>query len=177
MLVDMDDTIEDLLVAWLDWLNKKYKLNVQVDDVNEWDMTKHFPTLTKKQIYEPLTIEDFWLTVKPKEDAIEYLNKLNDEGFDIYIVTATDYRNIFWKFKYILIPYFPFIKDDHIITIHNKNLLIADVIVDDNPKNLMGNVNCKILFNANHNKSYKFNTRADNWEQCYSIIHNYYDNV
>ena len=75
ILVDMDDTIEDLLGAWLSFLNNKHGTNVKRNDVREWDISKAFPTLERKQVYEPLTINEFWGTIKPVEGAYDTLKK------------------------------------------------------------------------------------------------------
>ena len=36
---DFDDTINELLLSWLKWLNNKYGLSVNYEDITEWDMT------------------------------------------------------------------------------------------------------------------------------------------
>lgn len=48
LLIDADDTIEDLLSAWLKSLNDKYGTNVCNDEITDWDVSKFFPTLTKE---------------------------------------------------------------------------------------------------------------------------------
>ena len=58
---DFDDTMNQLLPAWINWLNNKYNLNVQLDEVDTWYIDKIFPTLTEDQIYEPLNTPDFCL--------------------------------------------------------------------------------------------------------------------
>ena len=44
-------------------------------------MTKHFPTLCPKQIFEVLEEVDFWNTVTPRADAVEGLKSLIDAGY------------------------------------------------------------------------------------------------
>ena len=60
VLVDMDDTIESLLSAWVERLNRSFGTEVNPDEVSEWDISKSFPTLTKEQVYSPLLCDDFW---------------------------------------------------------------------------------------------------------------------
>ena len=62
---DMDDTIEYLIQAWLRWLNNRYELSVQYEDVKHWEMKRAYPTLTEKQIFEPLALPDFWRRSPP----------------------------------------------------------------------------------------------------------------
>ena len=78
ILVDIDDTIEDLVGAWCGWLNSRYSTRVLPKQVTQWDMHIAFPTLSHNQIYAPLEMADFWQTVKPREDAMKYLKELYD---------------------------------------------------------------------------------------------------
>ena len=85
LLVDMDDTIENLLPAWAEWLNKKHGTSVKTDDITGWDVQKFFPSLSKDEVYAPLYEDEFWGTVQPKEDAIHHLSRINELGFKLYI--------------------------------------------------------------------------------------------
>ena len=173
--VDMDDTIEHLCPTWVEWLNKEYNLSVNWLDIDDWDMTKFFPTLTKDQIYAPLHSPDFWLEVKPIEGAQHYLKLLIDEGFQIYIVTTTHYKLASDKFTNCLFRLFPFIDHKQIITTYNKQMVDCDVIIDDALHNIKGRY-LGILFDMPHNREFddthsKRIERVYNWEQAYNLIH------
>lgn len=174
ILIDIDDTIEDLLAAWCKWLNDLYGLNVKPDEITEWDMRKFFPNLTKKQVFEPLHNEEFWDLVKPKDGAVEYLKKLIDDGFKVYLCTSTDYRNVKVKFEKVIQKYFPYISWKQVIVASDKQMIRGDFMVDDGIHNLEGGIYRKILMNVPHNKSYNAEEngmfRANNWEQIYSYI-------
>ena len=88
ILIDIDDTIEDLLAAWCKWLNDLYGLNVKPDEVTDWDVARFFPTLTKEQVFEPLHTDHFWKTVEPKDEAVKYVKQLIDDGFNVYLCTT-----------------------------------------------------------------------------------------
>ena len=59
IVTDFDSVMNYLLESWLVGLNSTYNLNVQYEDVTNWDMQLAYPTLTKEQIYEPLSQESF----------------------------------------------------------------------------------------------------------------------
>ncbi len=59
ILIDIDDTLIELLPAWCKWLNNLYSLNVKPGEVTDWNIAKFFPTLTKEQIFEPLHTDHF----------------------------------------------------------------------------------------------------------------------
>ena len=174
ILIDIDDTIEDLLPAWCAALNKKYNTSVSPSDITEWDMQKFFPTLSWEQIYSPFHNEDFWKAVKPKKDAPVYIRQLIARGYKIYLCTSTDYRNIKPKFEHVIAPYFPYIKWEDIIVAYNKQMIKTDYMIDDGVHNLEGGDFRKILMTAPHNKNYDAEAngmyRAENWSEIYEII-------
>ena len=55
----MDDTLEDLLGAWVSYLNTQYGTNVHKEDIRQWDISVAFPSLSKTQVYEPILLDDF----------------------------------------------------------------------------------------------------------------------
>ena len=177
ILVDMDDTIEDLLGAWVSYLNKVHGTTIQKDDVFDWDISKSFPTLDKQQIFAPLYQDSFWLSVKPIEDAPRALQKLINDGHKIYIVTTSSYETIHTKMEKVLFKYFPFLSWDDVIITSNKQLINGDVLVDDGVHNLEGGAYLRILMDAPHNRSYDAEEnemiRVKNWDEAYTVIKQY----
>ena len=178
ILVDMDDTIENLRPAWIKKLNEKYGTNIDACNIEKWDLDEYFPKLTRDQIFSPIFEENFWETVTPKLDAIEYLTRLYNEGFNLYLVTASHYRTLTEKFEKALFPYFPFFTEDKIIICDNKQLINGHVLIDDAVHNLLGGKYHKILYNTNVSKDFNAEAfgiwRAHNWEEIYRIIQRLY---
>lgn len=174
LLVDMDDTIENLLPAWAEWLNRKHGTSVKADDITDWDVQKFFPSLTRDEVYAPLYEDEFWGTVQPKKDAVHYLSRLKDLGFKLYICTNSNYQTIRRKLEYIIDRYFPFISWGNVITICNKQLINADILVDDGVHNLIGAPYKKILMTASHNKDFDTSdndiVRVNNWFEAFTAI-------
>jgi len=172
---DMDDTIEYLLRSWIEWLNNQYNVYVDYNDVHDWYIGTYYPFLTDEQIFAPLFEENMWKTVKPMEDAIEYIKKIIDEGYQFYIVTSSHYKTLAYKFENVLFKYFPFIDKNNLIICNNKQLINCDILIDDGPHNIVGNYT-GILMTSPHNLSfdvdnYKNIYRVDNWKQIYDLIH------
>ena len=174
LLIDLDDTIWELLNPWIYYLNNRYNLNKSSYKIKNWDISVHFPEVKdKEKIYKPLTEKDFWKLIKPKKDAIYYINKLNDL-VDIYFVTATNYKNIEYKIN-ILQKYFPNISTEKLITCYNKNLIKGDLLVDDNINNIKDRQGKAILCTSVHNRNldtsiYSHITRCNNWKDIYDYI-------
>lgn len=174
ILVDMDDTLVNLLQAWVSALNQIHGLNVDPNDIDDWDITQFFPSLTRYQVFEPLFADEFWDTVKPKEDAVQYLKQLKDDGYKIYICTNTHYKTLKAKMEKVLFKYFDYLSWKDLIIVADKQLLDADFLVDDGVHNLIGGKYKGILMDAPHNR--KFNERehgiirVKTWREIYALI-------
>lgn len=94
ILVDMDDTIENLLSCWVSYLNSQYGLQVRTEDVCDWDLSLAYPSLTKEQIFAPLYDDRLWQQVKPLPRAVPVLQRLQERGHEIYIVTSSNYQTL-----------------------------------------------------------------------------------
>lgn len=154
ILVDMDDTIEHLLDAWTACLNERYGLCVHANEIDNWDITLAFPSLSREQVYEVLDEDDFWGTVKPVEGAAEVLRRFQEKGHRVFIATANNYRTVPAKMEKLLFRYFPFISWSHVVIISCKQLLKADVMIDDGIHNLEGGDYAKLLVDMPHNRHY-----------------------
>ncbi len=174
VLVDMDDTLTDLLGAWVNYLNIQYGLNVDPNSITDWDIARFFPSLTKEQVMRPINDGKLWMFVKPKPHAAEYLRKLLDDGHRVMVVTASEYETLAVKMNLVLFKYFPFLSWNDVIITSSKQMIRGDVLVDDGVHNLVGGSYAKILVTAPHNRSFdaKKNQmqRAAGWEEIYRMI-------
>lgn len=174
ILVDMDDTIENLLDAWLAVLNRKYKTYCKKEDIKDWNVGRYFPGIEKEEIFAPLLTDDFWNTVTPKPDAQAVLGDLHFKGHEIYIVTASAYQSIRSKMENCLFKYFPFIDWNHVIITSNKQMIKGDIIIDDNPLNLIDGGKISLLMDMPHNRWFDNEmygiTRVASWYEIQEII-------
>jgi len=178
ILVDMDDVLENLLEVWVSVLNERHDLHVKQEDIVEWDMAKAFPTLTKEEIFAPFNMESFWQLTTPKKDARKYIEMLENNGHEIYVVTATHYNFIAMKMRNIVERWFsPLIPYSHLIIAYEKQMVKGDVLIDDYLPNLIGGEYRKLLFDAPYNKQIsdetlaKYSvTRVKDWAETYQAI-------
>lgn len=108
ILFDADDVVENLCDCWISMLNEKYGTSVVLDDVRDWDITLAFPTLSKDQVFSVLHDDRIWARLAPLPGSVETLQKLYDEGHQLYMVTASDYRTCKPKVERLL-ELFPFL--------------------------------------------------------------------
>lgn len=154
VLIDMDDTIEDLVGAWVKYLNTKYGTSVDPDDINDWNMRNFFPDITPQQLFGVLEDETLWRMVKPKPYAVEYVKKIIDDGHDVFIVTSSYYKTIVQKMDCVLFTYFPYLTWDNVIITSHKQMVKGDVLIDDGIHNHDGGEYFSILMDASHNRKF-----------------------
>ena len=174
ILVDMDDTIEQLLAALVRTANERFRRSVTVDEITDWTIVCAYPGLEKRQILELMYEPGFWDTVEPVPGAADALKYLMDEGHQVYIVTATEFENVPAKMERVLFRYFPFLSRDQVIITGNKQMIRGDVLIDDGIHNLEGGEYRKILFTAPYNKDYDAEAngmiRVHNWDEILRVI-------
>ena len=176
ILVDMDDTIEQLLKAWVRGVNEQYGRNTDVESIASWDVSAAFPGLTREQVYAIPEQPGFWKTVEPIPGAAEALQRLMAAGHEIYIVTATPPDAVPEKMNELLFRYFPFLSWEQLIITSNKQLIRGDILIDDGIHNLEGGEYVKILMTAPHNRAYDAEAngmiRVHSWPEIEEVIRN-----
>lgn len=137
ILIDIDSTITDTLKGWLEVLNRKYGTKAVDKDIVDWDMTKaeSLKHLTNAQVLDVLNLPGFYYNLEfipGAVEAIEVLNKLHE----VYFVSArwgkTAHPETLQWYK----ENFPFMKSNQLIFCDKKELIPADIIIDDKPETL-----------------------------------------
>lgn len=179
ILVDMDDTIEQLIQAWVDGVNREYRYSVNYEDVTQWDVSAAFPGLSREQVYAIPMRRGFWKTVRPFPGAADALRRLMDAGHEILIVTATQFESVPEKINGFLFEHFPFLHEDQVIITGKKQRIRGDILIDDGVHNLEGGDYYKILMTAPHNQTYDAEAngmiRVHNWAEIEEVIANLHE--
>lgn len=176
LVIDMDEVLTDLSDTIRLIVNKDFNKNYP-KGFNQnywWEDYK-----IEKSYFESLLNEEgLFLNLKPIEGAIETLTKLNEEGFDIHILTCPQYTNgncFISKVKWIK-EYLPFINiQTHFHTTGNKGLFAKEgrLILDDNVSyldNFQKNGGISVAFDQGWNKDFQGH-RVYNWNQFYNLVH------
>lgn len=179
ILVDVDDTILDLLSPWLEWYNEKYDDSVTRDHIVDWDLTKFVKPECGREIYDFLHLEDCYDRCRPLEKALLGVNGLRMLGYRIVFLTAANYHQmgnkLLWleKHKFLTLDYGTTSRD--YIIAHDKSLVHGFGLVDDGAHNLINSpVPHRVMFSSQHNAGeHTFpHFRADNWDEVYSYFKN-----
>lgn len=153
IIVDIDNTIGDLSKAWTDRLNIEHDLDAFPSKLTSYNMMAAYPSLTRNEVYAPLSDTGFWRTVEPVFGAVDALDHLNDRH-DIYLCTASNYKSLERKYEDFVQKWFPFIDWSQIIICEDKWLIRGDIFIDDYPLNLQFNHHAlrKFLFDQPYNR-------------------------
>jgi 5'(3')-deoxyribonucleotidase len=73
--IDFDDTITSSIENVVRIINKRYNRNVQAQDICQWDFSDVYPDIPLKTIVNVFGEEEFFKTLKLKNDVIPTLRR------------------------------------------------------------------------------------------------------
>lgn len=181
VIIDLDDTITEK--SFLRLVNEFLGTNYTHDDVKGYFVNDLIPEERMEEwirFFREKNMYDYATMIDGAYEVLEMLTK----KYDVYIASAYIFRDdpklsgtiARDKFEYV-IENFPFINYKNIIMINNKDMIEADIRIDDNISNLKGKAEKKILFTAYHNKNTTDEElekegiiRADSWKEIEKIL-------
>ena len=181
LIVDMDDVITEN--GFIRMINEFLNTNYKPEDAGSYYINDLIPKDRLQDWVNWYSTKNAYDYVNMVEGAKETLEKLNKK-YDLYIATAYVFRDapkvsgktLNDKYNYLM-ENLPFIDPHKFIFISNKDLLEADIRIDDSPKKLMGKARLKLLFTAYHNKNMSDEEleennfiRVNNWKDVEKIL-------
>lgn len=163
ILIDFDDVIYPTLQEAIDTCNIKNGTNYTSNDIKDYfDIPKEIEECFRLVEYNQLD----------KNNAVSFIKKLC-EKHDVYILTASIHENLYEKIDWIE-TYLPEIGWNKTIVSRNKQMVNADVIVDDAWHNIKGhNAKYKFLYSMPHNLNIKPSDRViriDSLEKVLEVL-------
>ena len=134
ILVDIDNTINNLNHVWLQYTNHYYETNYKYTDITHWDF---FNILQAQDmdVFRFLEWSGFWRSTKIYPNAVQALETFVRNGHKVRLVTATDLFNPVLKDKlsHVLRHFNPLLinKNSSIIA-NDKSGMEGEVLIDDN---------------------------------------------
>lgn len=129
--VDMDGVLGDVFEQFLDWDERDHgrrQIREELIGVSDFEAFK----LGRKYVYT----QNFFRSLKVMQDSQEVMKKLW-EHYDIYIVSAaTEFPQSLSEKQEWLLEHFPFIPWQKIVFCGSKEIIRADIMIDDHFKNL-----------------------------------------
>lgn len=184
ILIDIDDTI--IVDCYLEIVNKFLNKNYTYDDIKDYWVDTIIPKELESEyldyIYNKINIYDYG---KILDNAISVIKDLT-KYYEVFICSAyIDKRSIkdcshFLVHKHnFLVEKLPFINPENYIFTNRKDIINADIYIDDKLENLT-NGKVKLLMTSYHNKNItveelkeKNIIRVNNWNDVKEILLNH----
>jgi 5'(3')-deoxyribonucleotidase len=165
--VDVDDVVLDLMNTWLSVYNLEFGDDLEREHIRDWDVSKFVKKEAKEAIYDYVADEDVFLASAPIVGALEGIQTLKKNGIRVIYVTANNPKNC----KETWLKDHGFLEDvKDFVHAHDKSLINAEFLVDDNFNNCNTYKQCAILFNAPWNASFHYPFRVNNWDEIVNMI-------
>jgi 5'-nucleotidase len=171
--LDMDSTVYDMHARWLAWLEREHGEQVTVDQIISWDW--HEWLKCGKKVYDWLHIEGEFGSLVPYAGAIEAINKVHEMGVRQFFVSTIVSRTGAFEKQKCVERDFPYLAKDVLITSGSKDLINADMLVDDGPHNLVafsktGKLTCKVPYKYNETTEADYVLKS--WDEYPEIVLN-----
>ncbi len=168
--VDMDEVIADAFSKHLSHYNQRVGANLTSDMVSKKGLGALIPAELREEYYAVAHADGFFADLKVMEGSQEALLELS-RNHDVYITSAAmEVPGSFAdKFQWME-THFPFIPPSRIVFCGDKEIVNADVLIDDRSRHFRGFRGMGILFTAPHNANEAAELRADNWNDVLEIL-------
>lgn len=174
---DIDGVLNNLMEHICEVFNRRTGGYLKISDFKHYDIDKCLQPDDAQYIKRMFLEEDIWNDLLPRKESQMYLKKLVEDGHDIYLVTATDPKNVYWKSRWLQ-KYFPFIAKEKMVVLHDKYRFDCDIMVDDCIESLLkGCTYHRIVYDMPWNKIGEKDSvynviRAIGWKDVYEFINN-----
>jgi 5'(3')-deoxyribonucleotidase len=166
--LDMDSTVYDLHTPWLEWLEREHGERCPVDQIQTWDF--HNQLACGVRVYDFLETPDCFERLQPFPGAIEAINEVAGWGtVRQFFVSTCRTRQGAWEKQRAVERDFPTMAKDVLVTSGAKDVIAADLLVDDGPHNLEAfpGMTCKIPYTYNKSVRSHFEMKVEEWATRY----------
>lgn len=167
ILIDMDGVLADDYTRFFELHEKETGQKLKVQDIIGLKEAEAFPG-QRRWVTSPGFFRD--VPVMPGSQRV--LKKLNDQ-YDVIIVSmATEFPFSLTDKQLWLNDNYPFIGWQQIVFCGSKNLIVADIMIDDHLKNLDHFKGETIMFTQPHNMNLKkcSHRRVDSWDEIEKLL-------
>ena len=168
--VDMDEVMADAVAEHLLRYNREFNGKLTKEDLRGKRFWQVVPERHHAILDDYLRAEDFFEDLDVMPDAPRVLAEMQ-RRYEIFIASAAMEVPSSFNAKYRWLErYFPFIPHTHIVFCGNKSILLADYLIDDNPRQLELFTGTGILYDAPHNEAITGYTRVRNWKESETLF-------
>ncbi len=165
--VDMDGVLADTFSQYLDWDERDTGTRKQREALLGKPELEAFAG-----IREYLYTTGFFRSIPVVKDSPEILLQLTKQ-YEVYVVSAgTEFPQSLPEKQDWLLEYFPFISWQNIVFCGSKQIIKADIMIDDHLKNLDYFEGRTILFSQPHNYfiQHQKHNRVSSWQEIAELL-------
>jgi len=161
--VDMDEVMADAVAEHLSRYNLEFgEALTKADLTGKWVWDAVSPD-RHAMLERELRSADFFEVLNVMPDAQRVMQRLQT-NYEVYIATAAMEVPTSFEQKYRWLgKHFPFIPPSHIVFCGDKSILLADYLIDDNPRQLKLFKGEGILYSSPHNVDVTGYKRVKDW--------------
>lgn len=167
VVVDVDETIADLLGTWLPLYNRDWNDSLTREKITNWDLALCVKPECGAKVYDYLCLPNFYrhLPLFPGAyAALEYLHKTCHLRFATAINEEGIADRLLW-FKDKL----PWVKRENIVFTAEKEQIPCDILIEDNPRYLTRTDCVTIAKDQTWNQGFG-QYRFKNWNDIYRLL-------
>ena len=175
ILLDCDNVICDTTRSVLDVHYEKTGERLSVDDIKTYYIENFVSPEYKDDFYTIFLDKRVWKGIQVLPHCVEVVERLHNAGHEIWIATSTEAANVHKKARFLQRT-FPFLNiRKRLITTPYKQILNADLLIDDCVDNVINAQYKSILmtypWNANFDDASDENIyRVNNWLEVEPMI-------
>ena len=167
ILVDMDGVLADVYSRFYEQHEADFGNRLSLQHTKGVKEEEAFPNLLKW-----VNSKGFFKSIPLMPGSVDGLRKLN-ENYDVIVVSmATEFPESLTDKQLWLTGHYPFISWKQIVFCGSKDIIKADIMIDDHLKNLDNFKGETIMFTQPHNMNIKdhHHRRVDSWTEIDEIF-------
>ena len=134
VLVDIDEVLNNLVPTLLKKYNNKYSDNIKLKDITDYHLHK-FLKPECANIFKEFVNDETIINLTVRPFAVEALTEIN-KNTQLYFVTAGHPSTAKARDKWLQ-KYFPFYSGNQLVLCRDKEIIDADLIIDDCADNII----------------------------------------
>jgi 5'-nucleotidase len=167
VLVDMDGVLANVYQSFFELHEKDFGKRLSIQDIIGLKESEAFPNQLKW-----INTPGFFRSIPVMRGSQEGLRKLNDHYEVVVVSMATEFPVSLTDKQLWLIEHFPFISWKQTVFCGCKDIVQADIMIDDHLKNLDSFTGETILFSQPHNMNLTDprHKRVDSWPEIENLL-------
>lgn len=171
--IDVDGTLVNFVKQYARFHKRATGKDIQWENVEHYDLTKSMPT---ERQYEYLYDVAFYEDIDFFPSAVEVINLLKQEGYDIkFMTTCVTFESMIAKFHLLARTFKWFEIEKHWIVLSRKQHFVTpnSIMIDDNPhffKETKFTYNICHALKHNEHVHHLVSLRTHDWKQIYGFI-------